>query len=161
MNSKVQSVRQLTGPLNELNIPGILKPLLVTILRARPESQGLTKDRTRKNGTISACHGIGLAPSRLQQAGRRLLVPDARSWFMIASSSSSQRIRHSFRPRAGRSTDIRIECSAVYTLRCLYMARITSRDNKRFVLHGFFHCARPSLRFSGTRRFVVCFGSEG
>ena len=38
------------------------------------------------------------------------------------------RLRHSSRPRAGRSTDIRIECSAVYTLRCLYMARITSRE---------------------------------
>ena len=73
--------------------------------------------------------------------------------------------RYSSRPRAGRSTDIprqvRIECSAVYTLRCLYMARITSRENnKRFVSHGFCHRARPSLRFSGTRRFVVCFGSE-
>ena len=68
--------------------------------------------------------------------------------------------RHSSLPRAGRSTDIRIECSAVYTLRCLYMARITSRDNKRFVSHGFCHCARPSLRFSGTRRFVICFGKR-
>ena len=49
-----------------------------------------------------------------------------------------------------------------YTLRCLYKARITSTDNKRFVTHGFCHCARPSLRFSGTRRFVIiCFGSEG
>ena len=61
---------------------------------------------------------------------------------------------------AGRSTDIRIECSAVYTLRCLYMAQITSRDSKRFVSHGFCHCARPSLRFSGTRRFVMCFGKR-
>ena len=61
--------------------------------------------------------------------------------------------RHSSRPWAGRSTDIRIERSAVYTLRCLFMARITSRDNKRFVSHGFCHCARPSLRFSGTSRF--------
>ena len=50
-----------------------------------------------------------------------------------------------------------IECSAVYTLLCLFMARITSRDNKRFVSHGFCHCARPSFRFSGTRRFVICF----
>ena len=33
------------------------------------------------------------------------------------------------RPWAGRSTDIRIEFSAVYTLRSLFMARITSRDN--------------------------------
>ena len=33
------------------------------------------------------------------------------------------------------------------------MARITSRDNKRFVSHRFCHCARPSLRCSGTRRF--------
>ena len=30
-------------------------------------------------------------------------------------------------------------------------------DNERFVSHGFCHCARPSLRFSGTRRFVICF----
>ena len=30
--------------------------------------------------------------------------------------------RHSSRPWASRSMDIRIECSAVYTLRCLYMA---------------------------------------
>ena len=36
-------------------------------------------------------------------------------------------LRHSSRLRAGRSTDIRIECSAVYTLRCLYMARITAK----------------------------------
>ena len=33
------------------------------------------------------------------------------------------------------------------------MTRITSRDNKRFVSHRFCHCARPSLRCSGTRRF--------
>ena len=47
--------------------------------------------------------------------------------------------RHSSRPRrAGRSTDILIECSAVYTLRCTFMARIT-KDNKRFVLYGFCH----------------------
>ena len=65
--------------------------------------------------------------------------------------------RHRFRPRGGRSTNIRIECSSVYTLRCIFMARITSRDNKRFVSHGFCHCARPSLCCSGTRRFVICF----
>ena len=47
---------------------------------------------------------------------------------------------------AGMSTDIRIECSAVYTLRSLFMAR--SRDNKRFVSYGLCHCARPSLHFS-------------
>ena len=41
------------------------------------------------------------------------------------------RARHSSRPRAGRSTDIRIECFAVYTLRCLYNARIT-RTNLRY-----------------------------
>ena len=78
-------------------------------------------------------------------------------------SAAAERVdHHSSRPLAGpgRSTDIRI-CSAVYTLRCLYMARITSRDNKRFVSHGFCHCARPSLRFSRKRRFVICFGSEG
>ena len=40
------------------------------------------------------------------------------------------------------------------------MARITSRDNKHFVSHGFCHRARPSLRFRGTRRFVICFGRE-
>ena len=39
--------------------------------------------------------------------------------------------RHSSRPWAGRSADIRTECSAVYTLRCLYMARIMSRDTFR------------------------------
>ena len=66
-------------------------------------------------------------------------------------------------PGPERSTDIRIECSAAsaYTLRCIFMARITSRDYKRFVSHGFSHCARPSLCCRGTRRFVICFGSEG
>ena len=38
------------------------------------------------------------------------------------------------------------------------MARITSRDDKRFVSHGFCHrAARPSLRFSGTRTYISCF----
>ena len=40
------------------------------------------------------------------------------------------------------------EVNGVYTLRCLYIARITSRDNERYVSHGFCHCARPSLGFS-------------
>ena len=56
--------------------------------------------------------------------------------------TTEESLRHSSRSWAGRSTDIRIECSVVYTLRCLYMARITSRDYKRFVSHGFCHCAR-------------------
>ena len=47
---------------------------------------------------------------------------------------------------AGGSTDIRVECSAVYNLRCIFMARITRRDNKFFVSHGLCHCAQPSLR---------------
>ena len=64
--------------------------------------------------------------------------------------------RHSSRPRAGRSTGVRIECSAVYTVRCILKARFTSRDNKRFASHGFCHCARPSRRgCSGARRFVI------
>ena len=74
--------------------------------------------------------------------------------------------RHSTRPGARRSTDIRIECSAeaclyglfrgcrglpLYTWRCTFMARVTSAENKRFVSHGFCHCARRSLHCSGTR----------
>ena len=65
-------------------------------------------------------------------------------------------VRHSSRPWAGRSTDIRIECSAVYTLRYLFMARITSRDNKRFSMDPAIVAPRPSLPFRGTRRFVIC-----
>ena len=37
----------------------------------------------------------------------------------------------------------RMFCS--YTLRCIFIARISSRENKRFVSLGFCHCARPSL----------------
>ena len=44
-------------------------------------------------------------------------------------------------PRARRSTDIRVDCSAVYG------------SNHEQVSHGFCHCARPSTRCSGTRRF--------
>ena len=43
-----------------------------------------------------------------------------------AQAEQLEHFRHSSRPWAGRLTDIRIECSAVYTLRCLFMARITS-----------------------------------
>ena len=40
------------------------------------------------------------------------------------------------------------------------MARITGRDIKRLVSHGFCPCARLALRCSGTRRFVICFGKQ-
>ena len=43
-----------------------------------------------------------------------------------------------------------------YSLRCIFVTRITNRDNIRFVSHRFCHCARPSLRCSGTRRYVIC-----
>ena len=72
-----------------------------------------------------------------------------RSWWSSPDGDSESRSRSSglrvrirrrqasqCRPWAGRPTDIRIECSAVYTLRCLFIARITSRDNKRFASHA-------------------------
>ena len=39
-------------------------------------------------------------------------------------------------------------------------ARVKSRDNsdKRFVLHGFCYCGRPSRCCCRTRRFVICLG---
>ena len=46
--------------------------------------------------------------------------------------------------------------TAVLNLAVYLMARITSRDNIRFVSHEFCHCARPSLCCSGARRFVIC-----
>ena len=49
----------------------------------------------------------------------------------------------------------------LYTLRCIFAARDTTRDNKRLVSDGFFHCAQSSLCCSGTRGFVISFGSEG
>ena len=49
----------------------------------------------------------------------------------------------------------------LYTLRCIFAARDTSRDNKRLVSDGFFHCARSSLCCSGTRGFVISIWSEG
>ena len=42
-----------------------------------------------------------------------------------------------------------------------FVARVKSRDNRRFVSHGFCHCVRSSRSGIGTRRFVACFGSEG
>ena len=39
-------------------------------------------------------------------------------------AASGRHERHSSLPWAGRSTVIRIECSAVYTLRCIFMARM-------------------------------------
>ena len=84
-------------------------------------------------------------------------VGAARFFHKAISNKRHSSRPHSFRPWAGGSTDILIECSAIYTLRCPFMARITSREKKRFVSQGFCHCARPSLRFSGTRRFVICF----
>ena len=81
---------------------------------------------------------------------RTVLGPGHRDWSSHAgvrtplwpgTASARGTNRHSSRPCAGRSTDIRIEChrdgSAVYTSQCLYdMARITSRDNKRFKSHA-------------------------
>ena len=52
--------------------------------------------------------------------------------------------RHRFRPRGGRSTNTRIECSVVYTLRChgIFMARITSRDTSGILTPFIFGCRR-------------------
>ena len=47
-----------------------------------------------------------------------------------------------------------MECSAVYTLRCLSRAEIIN------VSYRMDSAIAPD-RFSGTRRFVICFGSEG
>ena len=77
-------------------------------------------------------------------------IDDSLSTAPAMSESVTARVRHSSRPGTGRSTDIRIECSAAtclcglscgrggqfYTLRCIFMARITSRDYERFVSHG-------------------------
>ena len=54
--------------------------------------------------------------------------PDRAEDFTVSVRSSSSTSHHISRPWAGRSTDIRVECSAVYTLRCIFMARITSRE---------------------------------
>ena len=88
--------------------------------RARPGSGPVTDQPEAK-------------PLQLQVATVRRLTSGRRGW--------SAGDRHSSRPRAGRSLaiDIRIECSAVYTLRCIFMIRIISRDNNRFVSHGFCH----------------------
>ena len=50
-----------------------------------------------------------------------------------------------------------------YTLRStIFMAQVTIRENKRFVSYGFpgRHCARSSLRCSGTRRIVIYFAIQ-
>ena len=49
----------------------------------------------------------------------------------------------------------------LYTLRCIFIIRVTSRDYKRLVSHGFRHHAQWSLCQSGTHRYYICFGSEG
>ena len=48
-----------------------------------------------------------------------------------------------------------------FKLRCKIMARVTSRGNKRFELHGF--CLNLSSHpiLSRPSRFYICFGSEG
>ena len=120
------------------------------------------------------CGGCGRGPStpgpptlRLSLVGgsSQLLLSERRSLAcpQVGTKTPASAARHSSRPWAGRLTAIRIECSAVYTLRCLHMARIMSRDNKRFVPHRFFlpidcHCALSSLRCNRTHRFVICFG---
>ena len=56
-------------------------------------------------------------------------------------------------PAQGR--EINRHSHAVYSLRCIFMSQITSRDTKRFVSHGFCHCAWRSLRCSGTPSVLV------
>ena len=97
--------------------------------------------------------------------------------------------RHSSQPAAGRSlaTDSRIICSAhacpgqsrclcclqvfhrcrgqqLYTSRCIFMTRVTSRENKSFVSHRF--CFAPNCRAAAEHLAEIhhpipsCFGSE-
>ena len=118
---------------------------------ARPGPQRPARRRTAAAGL-----------STEQSTGQNTILPahsGLRSLFNL--KMEEQVLSGSTAPGPGPGGQL-IECSAVYTLRCIFMDRTTSRDNKRFVSHGFCHCARPSLLCSGTRRFVfvICFGNE-
>ena len=99
-------------------------------------SESGTQGRDGSPGnTTTATHIARRGPAPLA----RLAGPGplARAMNVALRLAASQSL--SSRPRAGRSTDIRIECSAVNTFQCIFMARITGRDNKRFVSYGFCH----------------------
>ena len=82
---------------------------------------------------IFPCSGIkfdflfGFNDAKLCRLGNSVQAASLRVFQLECSSPRAalqwHRSRHSSRRWAERSTDIRIECSAVYTLQCLCMAR--------------------------------------
>ena len=113
---------------------------LVTAPRAGPQAGQFFKARCLRHPPSFSRLGASASFSRLGASGSSQLPAPARG---------RQVNGHSYR----------MSSSAVLHLAVLFMARITSRENKRFVPHGFCHCARKSLRYSGlgTRRhgFVI------
>ena len=96
----------------------------------RARGRGRRDGRKRKVEAEEVAERIRVAP-RSAQGCRWRRWTSRRQWKSRLDDETTRRV------------GIRIECSAVYTLRCLFMARITNRENKRFVSHGFCRCARP------------------
>ena len=59
------------------------------------------------------------------------------------SEADSDEWRHSSRPLAGKSMDIRIECSAVYTLLCTFIISARDSNHKSLNCRTFYANHRP------------------